>query len=55
MRVVNDEALGAYQLKSLVSILDTDAPILNTSIKMTARPAPPCASLRPAAVLRACR
>ena len=35
LRVVNDEALGAYQLKSLVSILDTDAPILNTSIKLT--------------------
>ena len=35
LRVVNDEALGAYQLKSLVSLLDTDPPIGNTTIVST--------------------
>jgi hypothetical protein len=35
LRVVNDEALGAYQLKSLVSLLETDAPIKNTTIRYT--------------------
>ena len=35
LRVVNDEALGAYQLKSLVSLLETDAQIKNTTIKYT--------------------
>ena len=31
LRVVNDEALGAYQLKSLVSLLETDAQVANTT------------------------
>jgi lysine/ornithine N-monooxygenase len=35
LRVVNDEALGAYQLKSLVSLLETDAQIKNTTIRYT--------------------
>eukprot|EP01052_Picozoa_sp_SAG31_P020925 SAG31_NODE_1594_length_7791_cov_2.912192_4_plen_158_part_00 len=35
LRVVNDEAFGAYQLKSLVSLLDTDPPIGNTTIVST--------------------
>jgi hypothetical protein len=58
LRVVNDEALGAYQLKSLVSILDTDAPILNTSIKMTVHtprpPAVPAPSCRLCAPQQSC-